>query len=143
MYKQVLADLRERFSAENVAPINGFYCIPVIMASQKSWKEKLKSFMEDYIDDMPDSTSFDAEIDLWGNMWLSNSTDLPKTIKEVMERKPKTGFPNISRTLHLLAVLPVTTCSCERSISALKRIKTYTRSTMQQASILNRFVIKS
>jgi len=32
----------------------------------------------------------------------------------------------------ILAVTPVTTCTCERSISALRRLKTYLRSTMGQ-----------
>lgn len=36
-------------------------------------------------------------------------------------------FPNISKRLLILAVLPVTTCTCERSFSTLKRIKTYSR----------------
>ena len=40
--------------------------------------------------------------------------------------------PTIARLQQLLATWPVTTCSCERSISALRRLKTYLRSTMQQ-----------
>ena len=40
--------------------------------------------------------------------------------------------PTIAMLLQLLATWPVTTCSCERSISALRRLKTYLRSTMQQ-----------
>ena len=44
-------------------------------------------------------------------------------------------LPNINRALNLLAVLPVTTYSCERSTSALKRIEIYLRSTMHQVII--------
>ena len=40
--------------------------------------------------------------------------------------------PTIARLLQLLATWPVTTCSCERSISALRCLKTYLRSTMHQ-----------
>ena len=92
--------------------------------------------MGEYIDDdMVDSTSLDAEIDLWGNLWLNSQAELPQNVKEVLERKPKSGFANVNQVLHLLAVLPVTTCSCERSVSAMKRIKTYLRSTMHQVII--------
>ena len=101
----------------------------------RCWKVKLSSFMGEYIDDMVDPTSLDAEIDLWGNLWRNNQAELPQHVKKVLERKPKTSFTNINRVLHLLAVLPVTTCSCERSISALRRIKTYLRSTMHQVII--------
>ena len=134
-YMKVIQEIRERFSVVNVAPIKGFYCIPTIMPNSKTWKVKLGSFMGEYIDDMVDSTSLDAEIDLWGNLWLNSQAELPQNVKEVLERKPKSGFANVNQVLHLLAVLPVTTCSCERSISAMKRIKTYLRSTMHQVII--------
>ena len=91
--------------------------------------------MDEYINDMVDPTSLDAEIDLWGNLWRNNQAELPQHVKKVLERKPKTSFTNINRVLHLLAVLPVTTCSCERSISALRRIKKYIESTMHQVII--------
>ena len=40
------------------------------------------------------------------------------------------GFENIKIALRILATLPVTSCECERSISALRMLKTYNRSTM-------------
>ena len=42
--------------------------------------------------------------------------------------------------LKILAVLPITTCICERSISVLRRMKTYLRSTMTQEG-LNRLAL--
>ena len=39
-------------------------------------------------------------------------------------------FPNIRVLLTILCTLPVTSCSAERSFSALKRIKTPLRTTM-------------
>ena len=81
------------------------------MPNSKTWKVKLGSSMGEYIDDMVDSTSLDAEIDLWGNLWLNSQAELPQDVKEVLERKPKSGFANVNQVLHLLAVLPVTTCN--------------------------------
>ena len=51
--------------------------MPTIMAYSKNWKVKLRSFMDEYIDDMVDPTSLDSEIDLWGNLWLNNQAELP------------------------------------------------------------------
>ena len=99
-YMKVKQETRERFSVVNVAPIKGFYCIPTIMANNKTWKVKLRSFMDEYINDIVDPTSSDAEIDLCGNLWLNNQVELPQDIKEVLERKPKSGFANINRGLH-------------------------------------------
>jgi len=41
-------------------------------------------------------------------------------------------FPEFSNVVHILAVIPATSCSAERSFSALRRLKTYLRSTMGQ-----------
>jgi len=40
------------------------------------------------------------------------------------------SFPNIHQALRLLVTLPITSCECERSFSAMKKLKNYTRSTM-------------
>ena len=40
------------------------------------------------------------------------------------------GFENIKVALRILATLPVTSCECERSFYALRRLKDYARSTM-------------
>jgi len=41
-------------------------------------------------------------------------------------------YSEIRKLAHLLAVLPLTTCTCERCISMLRRVKTYLRSTMEK-----------
>ena len=53
--------------------------------------------MDEYIDDMVDPTYLDSEIDFWGNLWIKNQAELPEDVKEVLERKPKSGFANINR----------------------------------------------
>ena len=46
-------------------------------------------------------------------------------------------FPDFSNVVHLLAVIPATSCSAERSFSALRRLKSYLRSTMGQQHVSN------
>ena len=46
-------------------------------------------------------------------------------------------FPEFSKVVHILAVIPATSCSAERSFSALHRMKTYLRSTMGQQRVSN------
>ena len=46
-------------------------------------------------------------------------------------------FPEFSSVVHILAVIPATSCSAERSFSGLRRLKTYLRSTMGQQRVSN------
>ena len=46
-------------------------------------------------------------------------------------------FPEFSKVVHILAVIPVTSCSAERSFSRLRRLKTYLRSTMRKQRVSN------
>lgn len=44
-------------------------------------------------------------------------------------------YPNITECIKIFSTLPVTTCECERNVSALRRLKTYLRSTMSQTRL--------
>ena len=99
-----------------------------------TWKEKVKEFCGKQKKDMSDLSGLDAELDIWNTMWLNNSSigELPCNVEAVLKTISPVMFPNIEKIMHLLAVYPVTTCSCERSISTLRRLKTYLRSRMGQ-----------
>ena len=43
----------------------------------------------------------------------------------------------VINVVHILAVIPATSCSAERSFSALRRLKTYLHNTMGQQSVSN------
>lgn len=57
---------------------------------------------------------------------------VPSTVVSALAEVEQSIFPNIAHLLTLLAVVPVTSCEAERSISALRRLKTYMRSSMSQ-----------
>ena len=52
-------------------------------------------------------------------------------------------FPEFSNVAHILVVIPATSCSGERSFSALRKLKTYIRSTMGQQRVSNITLINS
>ena len=129
----VIADLERRFDPEKMSLISGFYCIPVIMQKYPHWKSKVREFMQKYTKGMVCIHSCDAELDLWETLWFKeNITAYPGTVQGTLSNMMTGMFPNIHRVLILLRVSPVTTCSCERSISEQRRLKTYLRSTMVQ-----------
>ena len=45
-------------------------------------------------------------------------------------------FPNISTMLQITCTLPVTSCECKRSASALRRLHHYMRATMEQQQLV-------
>ena len=77
-----------------------------------------------------------AELDMWHLLWterkknLKTNESLPDSVSATLTHTDPDTFPVIQTGLRILATIPVTSCTCERSISALRRLKTYTRSTM-------------
>ena len=59
----------------------------------------------------------------------------PSTLPDVLKFFDKTTFPNVYTVLQIFATIPVTTCSCERSISRLPRLKTFLRNSMSEGRL--------
>ena len=57
---------------------------------------------------------------------------LPSKLSEVLPLLDRLTFPNVYIALQLAATFAITSCSCERSIPVLRRLKTYLRSTVSQ-----------
>ena len=130
-------ELRSRFDSTTLEVIDGFYCVPSVMTKHTAWKLRAKSYLIKYKSDLPSKETVDAELDLWENLWLTGSEagarcTLPDTIPKTFKSIYRTRYLNIYTGLRILAVLPVTTCTCERSMSTLRRVKTYLRSSMSQ-----------
>ena len=71
----------------------------------------------------------------------------PATIQETLHSDfvphLRDHFPNILTILLYLATLPVPTCTCERSISLLRRVKTYLRSTTSDPRLNDLAILQS
>ena len=63
------------------------------------------------------------------------------TVSEMLETMHENDlfdmFPEFSNVVHILAVIPTTSRSAERSFSAFRRLTTYLRSTMGQQRVSN------
>ena len=67
-------------------------------------------------------------------MWKNWEGEVPTTVSETIAKHEvsEDDYPNINTilTLTIVATLPVTSCSCERSCSTLRRLKTFNRTIM-------------
>lgn len=140
----VINDLQNRFS-ENV--FNSFdlrLLMPATMDFEvlinseevNKIKERIIKFPEINSGILGSNAVFlEAEYDLWLTKWLRvNKNDgrskIPKTALEVLEVCDKDMFPTINSLIHILATLPVSVATAERSFSTLRRLKTWLRTRM-------------
>ncbi|XP_065182839.1 52 kDa repressor of the inhibitor of the protein kinase-like [Sycon ciliatum] len=132
----LLQELHARFSDAQSAAASGLVAVPAVMKKTTDWKASLKRFIDQYSEDMPAPSSITSELDNWWVKWSRVGEDsLPSTVQAALQQCCKHTFPNIFATLAILAVMPITSCECERSVSALRLLKTYLRSTMGQSRL--------
>ena len=83
--------------------------------------------------DMIDVETFDAELDTWEHLRLRKPHhSLPKNVTKAFTHCIQAIFPNMCQVLKFLVVTPVQTSSWKRSISRLRTLRSYLRSTMGQ-----------
>ena len=79
---------------------------------------------------MPRYHEIGAELGLWWNKWKTANLDgkhVPADAQGTFSATNASVFGNIFVLVVLLCIFPVTTCTCERSVSTLRRVKTFLR----------------
>lgn len=100
--------------------------------------EAISQAVEQYSAFLPNLESLDTEIMRWKNKWSSG--ERPNNVLEtiqIFDDVLQSSYPNIFVLLKILATLPVTTSSAERSFSALKRIFSDYRASMEPSRLSN------
>ena len=123
--------LKTRFSPELEGALLATYFLPSnTFKLSKEISDKIKHEFGAFL---PHPSSFDSEVTTWKlhiAEWEDAGTkaDLLSTCNFSQENH--LFYPNIQIILLLLLCLPVGSCSCERSFSALRRLKSWCRSSM-------------
>ncbi len=71
-----------------------------------------------------------VEYELPKDRWRSHSGDDPEKLADALLHYPKNSFPGIHSLIQIFLTVPVSSATAERSFSALRKIKSYLRSTM-------------
>ena len=83
-----------------------------------------------YSDDLPNAGILDEEFHRWKVRWLEVvPKERPQTLSEALKLCSPDNLPNVYTLMKLFATLPLSSCSCEHSASALQRLNNYLRST--------------
>ena len=89
-----------------------------------------EELIEHYHDDLPSHSTLQQELHMWKYKWkLVEKSRLLDTPSKSLEHANESMFPNIYILLRLICTLPVTSSECELSISVLRRLKIFLRST--------------
>lgn len=125
---------RFRFSDTQQQAVLGLSLVPQVMRSlnKDQWRKEAEELAETYQMDLPLPASLDMELVCWEAQWKTWPSEVPSTPQEAYRHADVNFYPNINVLLNLMCTIPVTTCSCERSISGLRRLKSYLRSTISQ-----------
>ena len=87
------------------------------------------SFYENNFEDLC-LLSLDGELSLWKHHLKNSLKGLPDNVSYTLKQITFLSFPIIKRALRILGTMPVTSCTCERSFSSMKLLKTNLRTTM-------------
>ncbi|XP_050435383.1 52 kDa repressor of the inhibitor of the protein kinase-like [Adelges cooleyi] len=121
--------LNERFLPHNETIISLQFVLPRIIVEKPFFN--LKKAVEFYKSDLPGLNDIiEAEYEIWQAKWKNIEENLrPATAIEALRACDRLMYPNIFELLKILAIIPVSTATAERSFSTLRRLKTYLRNT--------------
>ncbi|CAH1968929.1 unnamed protein product [Acanthoscelides obtectus] len=125
----VIAELDARFKPHE-STIEGIQMLlPEKTSNDSRIKENLEKIAQTFLGGENEGTIFLSEYEIWHNHWKSVAQK-PATVLDAIDNCDDQSFPSIKKLLIILATLPVSTATPERSFSTLKRLKTYLRNKM-------------
>ena len=126
-----ISELRGRLM-ENSDRFQGQNLIPSRVGFMNA--ETVDKLYETYQHDLTgDQEMFKSELNRWQRRWSGpDVTEKPSSLMTALEVTNKELYPSVFAILLILVTMPVSTSTTERSFSALRRLKTYLRSTMIQ-----------
>ncbi|CAN7947177.1 unnamed protein product, partial [Ixodes hexagonus] len=130
LVESVVEDLKQRLP-EEVLEVYSLNTLLPRHVNEKGAQEKLSILAAKYgvllgMGDVAFQTIIRAEFSLWSAKWRREQEKgpLPSTAVETLEASEPELYPNIRTLLRVLATLPVSVATAERSFSTLRRIKT-------------------
>ena len=136
----IIQQLKDRFS--NLPLYEGFSIMPEYIFTDEAkvkngdqlsnWKIKFRKFLKPYVQGIPAMSNLYAQLDMWEIHWKKYEGKFPTNLSDLIKMTDKTIFPTIHEALRILATIPVTSCTCERSISGLRRLKTWLRNRLSE-----------
>ena len=129
----VVEEIETRFSVEHRGLIAAQSLVPVYLDRLTDLNKKdLKKFFARYLT-FCDKNSLDSEIVRWKRKFADVPLkQKPKTAWDAAAKCDATFYPAINKILTIFLTIPVGSVCCERSFSAIRRLKLWTRASMNE-----------
>lgn len=125
----VVVELETRFSNKHEGLIAAQNLLPLYLPKlTDSQVDKIKNYYGKHLD-FSEKSNFDAELARWRMKHAIEAE--PEQDRPMPECSPQ-AFPAICKVLAIFLTTPVGSVSCERSFSALRRLKLWTRPLMTE-----------
>ena len=124
----IISELDFRFTELSRTASNLLHLVPsIIVSSDYNIQETIKL----YETDLHDSCVVDQELKLWKRKWIDClEKDRPDSLGAAILECDEERFPNVFRLIKIGCTIPITSCTCERSFSTLRRLRNWMRSSM-------------
>ena len=123
----IISQIDSRFSShvEKVSSIQGL--LPQFLTADSTF-EAFEDAVHFYQADLPNADVVDEEFARWKTKWLAVPlSERPSTLETILKPTSSGSYPNLVALLKIYAVLPLSSVSCERSASTLRRLHTWLR----------------
>ena len=134
----LINELETRFgSGDQETAVQCLFAVPsMLLASKETWRTSFDRFSTFHEDSLLSPLSLDAEMTLWQRKWERRDTStVPAIVAATLKEIDSGMYLNITECFKIFSTLPVTTCKCERNVSALRQLNTYLQSTMSQTRL--------
>lgn len=133
LLENIISDLKERLSSD----VMNLFNLGVFLPRTTYTNEDLESVCEaaefyKLLTDAP-VASVIAEYQLWIAKWkreFESGAELPNDLPKIIDLCDIDLYPSIKIFLSILATLPISVATAERTFSTLRRLKTWLRATM-------------
>jgi hypothetical protein len=126
----VVGCIKDRFNQKGYVMLQKLETLLIVKNCQDTMKEVTDFYSTDII-----SSRLEAQLQLFHSTVSPNSLQSVISYLKSLSTAEKDFYSEIIKIAKLILVMPATNATCERSFSALRRLKTWLRSTTSQARL--------
>lgn len=131
----ILSSLDKQFSTLAITATSLLGLVPSVVCSKNV---DIREALDVYSEDLPSPELMDMELARWKAHYQQLPGDKrPDSVAKAIKECDPDCYPNIRVLLQLACTLPVSSCQCERSASALRRLDNYMRASMGRQRLAN------
>jgi len=127
------AELDSQFSEHSKLAVKLLNMVPSVLRTKVVKFSDIKELCKFYESDLHKTGVVEQEFSGWKWKWQSSEAEhTPQNCADTLKVCNESQYPNMFILLKITCVIPVTSCICERSFSALRRLDNYMRSSITQ-----------